>query len=241
MWLDGLYMAEPFYAAYTLRNNTPGDFDDVINQFVWMEKYSRDSITGLLYHAWDESKLQKWANPVTGKSPGFWSRSMGWYLMALVDVLDFIPEQHPRRNELIQILNRFSKAIVKYQDPSSGVWWQVTDKGTKKGNYLESSGSSMFVFGLAKAVRMGYIDRSFIPAITKGYHGLIKEFTETDSAGNLHLTKAVSVAGLGGNRDGSFEYYISEPIRTDDFKAIGPFIQACLEMEWINNKTEINK
>jgi unsaturated rhamnogalacturonyl hydrolase len=233
MWLDGLYMVEPFYAEYALINKQPGDFNDIINQFVWMEKYSRDAKTGLLYHGWDESKLQKWANPKTGLSPEFWSRSMGWYMMALVDVLDFIPKTHPRRIELINILNRLSTALVKFQDPKAGVWWQVTDKPHKEKNYLESSGTAMFVFSLAKALRLKYIPQSFKSPLQKAYNGMIKEFVKEDPNGQYHYIQAVAGAGLGGvpYRDGSYEYYVNEPKRDDDLKAIGPFIQACIEME----------
>jgi unsaturated rhamnogalacturonyl hydrolase len=237
MWLDGLYMAEPFYAEYSLMTGKTQNFEDIANQFVWMERYARDEKTGLLYHGWDESRQQKWANPQTGKSPEFWSRAMGWYMMGLVDVLDYFPKDHPRRAELLDILNRTSGSIVKYQDVNSGVWWQVTDKGGQAGNYLESSGSSMFVYSLAKAVRMGYISDSYLPAVKKGYDGLIKNFIETDAKSNVHLTKAVGGAGLGGTpyRDGTYEYYVKEPTRTDDLKATGPFMEACIEMELLNN------
>jgi len=237
MWLDGLYMIEPFYAETAVMNNTAADFNDIINQFVWMEKYSRDAKTGLLYHGWDESRLQQWCNPLTGQSPEFWSRSMGWYLMALADVLDFIPANHARRNELVNILNRLSTAIVRFQDPASGAWWQVTDKGGKAGNYLESSGTAMFVFGLAKALRKGYISKRYLPAIKKGYAGLIKEFVEKDANGGYHFMRAVAGAGLGGipYRSGTYEYYVNEPKRNDDLKAIGPFIQACIEMDALLN------
>ncbi|MCU0468236.1 MAG: glycoside hydrolase family 88 protein [Arcicella sp.] len=237
MWLDGLYMAEPFYAEYSLLTGKNENFEDIANQFVWMERYARDEKTGLLYHGWDESRQQKWANPQTGKSPEFWSRAMGWYIMGLVDVLDYFPKDHPRRPELLAILNRTAAGIVKYQDPTSGVWWQVTDKGGQAGNYLESSGSSMFIYGLAKSLRMGYIGDSYFAAIKKGQEGLIKTFIETDAQGNVHLTKAVGGAGLGGTpyRDGTYDYYVKEPTRTDDLKASGPFIEACIEAELLNN------
>jgi unsaturated rhamnogalacturonyl hydrolase len=238
MWLDGLYMVEPFYAGYAKRNNQPQDYDDIINQFVTMEKHSRDAKTGLLYHGWDESRLQKWANPKTGLSPEFWSRAMGWYIMALVDVLDDIPAKHPRRHELISILNRLSAALVKFQDKHSGVWWQVTNKGGQQGNYLESSATAMFVYGLAKAENKGYINSSYLAAIRKGYKGMIKEFVERDKDGNYHYMRAVAGAGLGGTpyRDGSYDYYVKEPKRDDDLKAIGPFIQACIEVDKLNRK-----
>lgn len=238
MWLDGLYMVEPFYAEYAVMNKKPGDFNDIINQFVWMEKYSRDAKTGLLYHGWDESRLQRWANPKTGLSPEFWSRSMGWYMMALVDVLDILPRTHPRRMELIQILNRLTKALVKFQDAKTGVWWQVTDKANKEKNYLESSGTAMFVFAMAKGIRMNFLPRSFKAALLKGYNGMIKEFVKEDADGQYHFMQAVAGAGLGGipYRDGTYEYYVNEPRRDDDLKAIGPFIQACIEMELLNSK-----
>jgi unsaturated rhamnogalacturonyl hydrolase len=238
MWLDGLYMIEPFYAESAVVNKKPGDFNDIINQFVWMEKYGRDAKTGLLYHGWDESRLQRWANPKTGLSPEFWSRSMGWYMMALVDVLDFIPANHPRRNELVKILNRLTTALVKFQDAKSGVWWQVTDKANKEKNYLESSGTAMFVFSIAKGIRMGYLPAGFKPALQKAWNGMLKEFVKTDAEGKYHYIQAVAGAGLGGipYRDGTYEYYVNEPRRDDDLKAIGPFIQACIEMELMKKK-----
>ncbi len=240
MWLDGLYMAQPFAAEYALMFNDSKKFDDIINQFVWMEMKSRDSKTGLLYHGWDESRLQRWANPKTGLSSEFWSRAMGWYMMALVDVLDYIPANHKRRTELVAILKRLSAALIKFQDAKEGVWWQVTDKAGKELNYLESSSSAMFVYALSKAVRKGYISRSYLPAIEKGFNGIIKNFVETDANGAVHYMRAVAGAGLGGKpyRDGSYDYYVNEPKRDDDLKAIGPFVQACLEYELLNQKSK---
>jgi unsaturated rhamnogalacturonyl hydrolase len=233
MWLDGLYMAQPFAVEYAVLFNDTKKFDDIINQFVWMEKYSRDNKTGLLYHGWDESKLQKWANPKTGLSPEFWSRAMGWYMMALVDVLDHLPANYKRRSELIAILNRLSTALVKFQDAKEGVWWQITDKANQQLNYLESSSSAMFLYALSKAVNKKYIGIKFKPAITKAYNGIIKNFVRVDKAGSVHYLQAVAGAGLGGTpyRDGSYSYYVNEPKRDDDLKAIGPFIQACIEYE----------
>lgn len=238
MWLDGLYMAAPFYAQYSTLTKQQKDYSDIINQFILMEQYSRDTTTGLLYHGWDESHLQGWANPTTGKSPEFWNRAMGWYYIGLVDVLDEIPVNYPKRNELILILQRLTKAITHYQDQKTGVWWQITDKAEKEGNYLESSGTAMFVYGMAKSIRLGYLDKKYIPVVQKAYNGMIHEFVTKDTNGSIHYTKAVSGAGLGGNpyRDGSYTYYVSEPKRDDDLKAIGPFIQACLEMSLMNTK-----
>lgn len=238
MWLDGLYMLEPFYAEYATLKKESGDYNDIVNQFVWMEKYARDAKTGLLYHGWDESRLQRWANPKTGVSPEFWSRSMGWYMMALVDVLDILPKNYPRRAELVNILNRLTTALVKFQDTDSGVWWQVTDKGGQDKNYLESSGTAMFVFAIAKGIRLQYLPVSFKPALQKAYDGMIRTFVSTDEKGQYHFNQAVAGAGLGGipYRDGTYEYYVNEPRRNDDLKAIGPFIQACIEMELMKKK-----
>ncbi|RZL20489.1 MAG: glycoside hydrolase family 88 protein, partial [Pedobacter sp.] len=142
MWLDGLYMAEPFYAEYATLMKKDAAFDDIANQFIWMEKNARDSKTGLLYHGYDESREEKWADKTTGKSPNFWGRAMGWYIMALVDVLDYFPKTHPKYPELLAILNRTATVTVKYQDAKSGVWFDILDMPKREGNYLESSASS---------------------------------------------------------------------------------------------------
>ncbi len=233
MWLDGLYMAGPFYAEYARRFGEAAAFDDIANQFVWMESHARDPKSGLLYHAYDESRAQRWADPKTGQSPNFWSRAMGWYAMALLDVLDYFPQTHPRRGDLAAIFKRLMPALLKVQDPKTGLWMQVTDKLGAKGNYPEASASCMFVYALAKGVRLGLLDESYLVAAKKGYAGILKTFVETAPDGNLALNGTVSVGGLGGTpyRDGSYAYYLSEPIRKNDLKGVGPFILASVEME----------
>ena len=232
MWLDGLYMGEPFYAEYTLLSGE-NNWDDIANQFVWMEKHSRDAKTGLLYHGWDESKEQRWANKTTGQSPHFWGRAMGWYAMGLVDTLDSFPPSNPRRAELIAILNREAAAIEKVQDKTSGVWWDILDLPGKEKNYLESSGSAMFVYAIARGVREGYLPEKYMKVAVRGWEGIKKEFIKTNAQGETDWEGTVSVSGLGGNpyRDGSYEYYMSEKLRTNDAKGIGPAIKAALEME----------
>lgn len=243
MWLDGLYMASPFLAQFAVTFDEPELLDVVARQFILMEKYARDDSTGLLYHGWDESRLQRWADPETGRSPNFWGRSMGWYAMGLVDALDFFPANHPQRPALIGILRRMVAAIACYQDEPTGVWYQVVDQARREGNYLESSASCMFVYALAKGFRRGYLDERFLAVARKGYEGILEQFIEVDEAGWVHIHQACSVAGLGGDpyRDGSFEYYISEPVRSNDPKAVGPFILASLELEALttdHKKTE---
>ncbi|MBC6992063.1 glycoside hydrolase family 88 protein [Hymenobacter sp. BT491] len=233
MWLDGLYMAEPFYAEYSKVFNQPQGFDDVAKQFALVEKNLVDPKTGLMYHGYDESREQKWANKQTGQSPNFWDRGMGWYAMALVDVLDYFPANHPQRAQLIKDVQRLAPVLAKYQDPKTGTWSLVVDQAMRKGNYAEASGSSMFVYMLAKGVRMGYLDKKYMAVAQKGYDGLLKTFVATEADGGLAFNGTVSVGGLGGTpyRDGSFEYYLSEPLRKNDLKGVGPFILASTEME----------
>jgi unsaturated rhamnogalacturonyl hydrolase len=232
MWQDGLYMAEPFYAEYSkvFHSSDTADLNDVVNQFTFMEKHARDTVTGLIYHGWDEKKVQSWADPVTGCSKSFWGRAMGWYAMALIDVLDYLPSTYAKRANLIAILQRLLSAAVAYQDPVSGCWYQVVDQGSRTGNYLESSASCMFVYSILKAVRLGYVNQSFLAAGRKGYNGLISTFI-IDSSGNLTISQVCQSAGLSATRDGTFAYYISEPIVSNDGKAVGPFILASLEYE----------
>jgi len=233
MWLDGLFMCEPFAAEYSKIFNKPEHFNDIAKQFSLIEKYAVDAKTGLVYHGYDESKEQKWADKKTGLSPHFWSRAIGWYAMSLVDVLDYFPKNHPERNNLVKYLQRLAPALVKYQDAKSGLWYQMTSQGNRKGNYFESSGSAMFVYTLAKGVRKGYLPATFLTAAKKGYTGMLKEFVEKEADGTISLNKTVSVGGLGGTpyRDGSYEYYLSEPIRKNDLKGVGPFIFASVEIE----------
>jgi unsaturated rhamnogalacturonyl hydrolase len=244
MWLDGLYMQGPFYARYAVEFGVDDDMHDVIAQLILVEEKTRDPVTGLLYHAWDESRKQLWANRQTGCSPHFWGRAMGWYCMALVDVLALIPKTasfKKERESLIAIANNLADAILRYQDKESGLWYQVLDQGKREKNYLESSASSMFARFLFIAVREGYIDgskvtkESALKAAHAGYDGLVNQMLDEDPDGSLHLKGICSVAGLGGNpyRDGSFEYYVKEAIVRDDFKGVGPFILASLEAERI--------
>ncbi|MDR0411886.1 MAG: glycoside hydrolase family 88 protein [Treponema sp.] len=239
MWLDGLYMAEPFYAQYTAVFNQENktarliDFDDIVHQFILLESKARDSKTGLLYHAWDESCVQKWANPETGCSPHFWGRALGWFSMALVDVLDFIPyELSSHRQTLLDISDRLIDPILRYQDIESGLWYQVLDAGSRFGNYLETSCSAMFTYFLYKLLNKGYTKHLEVvkAGADSGLRGLMSRLRE-GTEGELHLDGICAVAGLGGNpyRDGSFAYYVGESVVEDDFKGVGPFILALLE------------
>lgn len=233
MWLDGIYMAGPFLAEYACRFDEPAIFEDVVHQIMLIEEHTRDAKTDLLYHAWDESKQQRWADPVTGCSRCFWGRGVGWFVMALVDVLDHLPCEQAHRQDLIAILERTSRALVRVQDEATGLWYQILDLPDRQGNYLEASASAMFVYAFARGVRQGHLSQDFLFSARRGYHGLLQNLIKIDSHGLLTLEKVCGGAGLGGEpyRDGSFEYYVTEKIIPNDPKGVGPFILAALEME----------
>lgn len=237
VWLDGLYMGMPFYTHYTHDFSKGAEatkaYDDIVFQFDSVQKNLVDKKTGLLYHAWDESRKEAWADKQTGLSPNFWGRAMGWYGMAMVDVLDYLPQNHPGRERLISYLRSYADAIIKVQDRNNGLWYQVLDKPLEKGNYTEATASAMFVYAMIKSVNKGYLPKSYKAYAKKGYDGIIKNLITVDPNGVVNLNKCCAVAGLGGKpyRDGSYEYYINEEIRSNDAKGTGPFILASLEFE----------
>jgi len=229
MWLDGLYMGGVFYTRYGIDYNEPESVDEAVHWIILMEEKSRDPESGLLYHAWDESGEQHWADKETGLSPHFWGRAMGWYGMALVDMLDYL-DGHARRSEIIAITQRMAEAICKVQDEKTGVWYQVLDMPDGEGNYLEGSVSTMFTYFLLKAVKEGYIDESFLDNAKKAYQGILEHLIRVREDGGVVLTPVCAVAGLGGDpyRDGSYEYYVNEAQRDNDPKGFGPFILASI-------------
>lgn len=243
MWLDGIYMASPFYAEFAATFGEPLAYDDVGRQIFLAWHHARDPRTGLLYHGWDESKSQAWADPETGCSPCFWGRAIGWYAMAIPDVLDHLPGDHPQRGWLVSILGDLARGIAAVQDPASGVWYQVLDQGGRAANYLEASASCMFVYALAKGVRLGYLDSAALEVARRGYAGILEQFVTVDHAPSLTPTGLVSVhhicsvGGLGGKpyRDGSFAYYVGERVMSNEYKGVGSFILASTEMEHLEH------
>ena len=233
MWLDGLYMAEPFYAQYAKTFKEKSDFNDIVKQFVLMEKHGKDLKTGLYYHGWDYAHNQKWANPKTGDSQTFWGRAIGWYMMGLIDVLDYLPKNNVHRKELILILRDISKTLLKYQDKKTHLWYQVIDKAGQKGNYLEATCSAMFMYVYAKGANRRYLDKSYFKEAKKVFKGLKENLIVKGKDGMPDLTQCCSGAGLGGHpyRDGSYNYYINVPVRSNDFKGLGPLILGTLELE----------
>ena len=259
VWLDGIFMGLPFSALTTpIVNDSLTSYkiwDDAVDQV--KKTYSRtlDTKTGLNRHAWDENKDMFWSDDETGLSQHCWARAQGWYTMALIELLDALPEDYPRRNEVVELLEKDLDAILNWQDKKSGVWYQVMDSPEREGNYLESTASSMFAYSLLKAYRKGYLGEKYRDAGIKAYRGILNNFIKVNPDSTISLTNCCSVAGLGPGlseavlsaapnvkenkrRDGSFEYYISEPIRDNDAKGIGPFIWASLEMEDLGYDTE---
>jgi len=232
MWLDGIFMGSPFITRYANEFNKPQWFDVVAHQIIHIYGKTLDAETGLLYHAWDESREQRWSNPETGQSPHFWSRAMGWYVMAIVDVLDYFPEDHPERGEIIAVLNNTCEALLKVRDKKSGVWHQVLDMGGKEGNYLEASGSAMYVYAFAKGAKKGYLPEHFLDLANEAFEDIINTFVITDEDGLPSIINICGSCGLGGDpyRDGSYEYYISERIVKNDSKGVAPFILAAIEL-----------
>ena len=238
VWLDGLFLVEPFYAEYAARY-LEGDaqlaaFRDIVNGFTVAHDKCYDPATGLLRHAWDESGKMFWCDPATdGQSFHSWGRGLGMYCMALVDVLDWLPADFDGRQTLTAYLREICDVLPKWADKKSGVWYQVLDQPEREGNYLEATCSAMFVYTYLKGVRTGALDASLLPYAKKRYADFLDAFITIDQSGMVSIGQCCSVCGLGGssNRMGDFAYYISEPVRPNDAKGVAPFIRASLEME----------
>nr|WP_261179873.1 glycoside hydrolase family 105 protein [Anaerobacillus sp. CMMVII] len=229
MWLDGLYMAGPFSVIYGKVFNEPELIESVLYQEKLMRNHTKDETTGLLYHAWDEKKEQPWANPETGRAPEVWSRSLGWYGMAIVDILEELPEAHPAREELIGELKQYVDTLVKYQDEESGLWYQIVDKGHLEDNWLESSGSSLFVYTIAKAVNGNYLDSSYLEVANKSYQGLLDKMISFDEENRLQL-EGICI----GTSCGVYDYYVARETCVNDLHGLGAFMLACVEMSKLN-------
>jgi unsaturated rhamnogalacturonyl hydrolase len=231
LWLDGVYMGMPFLAGVGVMEGNDHLFEEASREFVIARSHLRDEQTGLYYHAWDEARKQQWADPETGRSPFVWSRGLGWYAMALVDILDVIPpEQTEVRAPLVSMIPELADTLIQYQD-ETGTWFQIMDMPSEPGNYREASGSAMFTYFLAKAINRGHLPESYIPAAEKAWAGLADEFVTVYADGGVHLRNICEVAGLGFDRDGSYRYYMSEKLVTGDPKGLGPAIMAGVQME----------
>ena len=225
VWLDGLYMAQPFQALYE-KNFGRGDYKDTVHQIMNVRFRMFDENKGLYYHGYDASNSAFWADPVTGLSKSFWLRAIGWFSVALADLIEILP-QGKYREQIICIFAELMKCIENYMDPGSGMYWQVVDQGGREGNYLETSGSSMIAYAMLKGARLGVLEKSYADLGLKTFNGIADRYLSfTD--GELNLGGICLVAGLGPEknrrRDGTYEYYISEPIVKNDAKGVAPFL-----------------
>lgn len=236
LWLDGVYMGMPFLAGVGVLEGDDRKIEAAAREFVIARSHLRDSASGLYYHAWDEAKKQSWADPESGRSRFFWGRGLGWYAMALVDILEVIPAAKTElRAPLLALVPELAEALVRYQD-KTGVWFQILDQPDAPGNYREASASAMFTYFLAKAIHKGYLDAKFVPAARKAYAGLVEEFVAMHADGSFHLTNVCEVGGLGYGRNGSYRYYMSERVVENDPKGIGPAIMAGLEVAELSKR-----
>jgi len=235
LWLDGVYMGMPFWAGVGVMEGDDHKIEEAAHEFSIARSHLRDPDTGLYYHAWDEAKEQIWADPETGRSKYVWARGLGWYAMALVDILDVIPTDNAEiRAPLLAIIPELADSLIQTQD-ATGVWYQIMDKPGEPGNYLEASGSSMFTYFLAKAINKGYLPETYAEAAQKAYAGLVKEFVTVYADGTFHVTNICQVAGLGFGRDGSYRYYMSEQVVANDPKGLAPAIMAGLQISELMN------
>lgn len=231
MWLDGIFMADVFSMQYAKVFNQPEWFDEAVKQIKLMHAHAYDSTTGLLYHGWDESKNPVWAHPVKGTSPEFWGRAIGWYIMALVESLEYLPEDHPERKDIVTILQQLASAVRNYQDPQTGLWYQVLDKGSQPGNWIETSCSAMFAYAFSKGHRQGFLDESFLQSANKAFDAILDHYMFVDDSGNLHLDQTVKIGTLNPETSkGDYEYYITTERRIDDYKGLAALLFASVEM-----------
>ena len=232
VWLDGLYMAQPFYMQYELTYNGGKNCLDSYNQFLNVYRLMRDLRNGLYYHAYDESRESFWCDSVTGLSDNFWLRALGWYAMALIDTVEIMPDSMAEeRAGLSRIYRELIDSMLPYQDEETGMWYQVVNRGRISPNYLETSGSAIFAYAIMKSVRLGLLDPSFFSRGKKAFDGICSRYL-SEKDGELQLGGICLVAGLGNKemREGTFDYYMREPVVQNDAKGVAPLILAYTEV-----------
>jgi len=219
LWLDGMYMSMPFLVRYgSVFNDQQYACDEAVKQLLTYARHLNDPATGLLFHAYDESGKQAWADPMTHHSPIFWCRAIGWYGMALVEVLEMLPHNHAQRGDLIRLVRQLAGAYVKYQDPATGLWYQVVDKASTPGNWLETSSSCMYTYTISRAIERGYISKRYAQISRKGYAGVLTQLSKDDD-GLAHIANICE-----GTNVGDLAFYLARPKLTDDFHGIGAFL-----------------
>ena len=233
VWLDGIYMAMPFAALYERRFGQ-GDYGDALSQIRVVRRRMRDPRTGLYYHGYDQSRAAFWADKETGLSRNFWLRAIGWFSVALADLMEILPEG-AARNELADIFRDLMESVSRFADGETGMYWQVVDRAGEAGNYLETSGSSMLAYAMLKGARLGVLEKEYAAQGRKTFDGIVKKYLSFDGDGRLRLGGICLVAGLGPEnnrrRDGTYAYYISEPVVQDDAKGVAPLLLCYTEVK----------
>lgn len=231
MWLDGIYMADVFSMQYARVFDKPQWYDEAVLQIELISKHTRDTTTGLMYHGWDESKNLVWADPVTGASPTFWSRAIGWYFMALADCLEYLPEDHKEKPAILALFRDLAASLAQYQDDSTRLWYQVTDRGDAHDNWIETSSSAMFAYGFAKGANNGWLDESYRQRAREAFDSIIRNYTWYDEAGNLYLDQTVKVGTLNLKvSKGDYAYYVNGETRINDYKGLGALLYAAIAL-----------
>ena len=232
MWLDGIYMADIFAMQYAAAFNQPQFFNDATKQMKLIWDHTYDESKGLLYHGWDESYNKVWAHPENGTSPEFWSRAIGWYMMAVVECSDYLPLDHPKRKEIGGLFKELSKSVRNYQNKQSGLWYQVTDRAIEPGNWIETSGSAMFAYAFAKGERKGFLDKTYKASAQQAFKALIDDYVYFDDEGKIYMDQTVKIGTLNPkNSKGDYAYYISTERRINDYKGLGALLYLSLEMD----------
>jgi len=234
MWLDGIYMADLYAVQFAAKTGQPKYYDEAVKQITLIAKHTSDPKTGLYFHGWDETKTRPWASKETGASPELWGRAIGWYVMAMADVMDGLPADHPGRREVLPIFQALCSSLLKYQDRDTGMWWQIVDKAGAPKNYVETSSTLMFAYGMARGAQRGWLPPEFLDRARRATRGVLNHQVDLLPGNRMDIRGTVQVGSLGGE-GGFYDYYVSVPVVTNDQKAIGAFMFLSMALSEIAN------
>jgi unsaturated rhamnogalacturonyl hydrolase len=234
MWLDGIYMADVYAVQFGARTGQRKYFDEAVRQITLVYRHTHDPATGLCYHGWDETKSRPWANKDTGASPEFWGRAIGWYVMAMADIMDVLPPGHAGRRAVLPIFQSLCRSLEKYQDRDTGMWFQIVDKATAPRNYVETSSTLMFAYAMARGAQRGWLPGEFLDHARRATRGVLNHEVDLLPGNRMDIRGTVQVGSLGGN-GGFYDYYVSVPVVTNDQKSIGAFMFLSLALSEIAN------
>jgi unsaturated rhamnogalacturonyl hydrolase len=234
MWLDGIYMADVYSVLFAKRTGRAKYYDEAVKQVTLIHQHTHDPKTGLYYHGWDETKTRPWANKKTGASPEFWARAIGWYSMAMADIMETLPAGHPGKKTILPIFQSLCRSLVKYQDRDTGMWYQILDKPTAPKNYVETSSTLMFAYAMARGAKEGWLPPEFLQYALRATRGVLNHEVDLLPGNRMDIRGTVQVGSLGGN-GGFYDYYVSVPVVTNDQKSIGAFMFLSLALSEMAN------